>query len=178
MTGSRLFAGGILVALGSLVACEPMTPPGSAVVIEPEVPFLATEVDRALHAIGEARDALATRDGGANEPLGEAEAALARLKSYYLPLLEARQRASNAHQLAGNGETTRAEEELGHIEETLLTLARDGGEQMGRQVKEPLDLVEEVRAPLARGAPEAEAQLEKLATRLELMLLKGDLILD
>jgi hypothetical protein len=48
---------------------------------------------------------------------------------------------------------------------------------MGREVREPLDLVEEARLALVEGSPEAPARLEALAEQLELMLLKGDLVL-
>jgi hypothetical protein len=93
------------------------------------------------------------------------------------PLLEARLRAANAHQLAASGELKKAEDELGLVEDTLLGVARAGGTEMGREVRDPLDLIEEARVALAESSPEAPARIEQLAERLELMLLKGDLVL-
>ncbi|MGD8896574.1 MAG: hypothetical protein PVJ73_11115 [Acidobacteriota bacterium] len=179
MRASGSFAlSALLVTAGGLVACQVIEPPGSAIVIDPAVPFLNSEVDRALRSLREARGALPDGGADAREALDETEATLVRLRTYYLPLLEARQRASNAWRLAASGELGKAEGELGHIETTLLALAQSGGQEMSREVEEPLDLLEEARLALARGSPEAPAQLEVLAERLEFMLLKGDLILD
>ena len=169
---------GILLAMATgLVACQSVEPPGPAVVTNPTLSFLNAEVDRALHALHEARGRLTSEDPRASEALGEAEEALVRMHAYYLPVLEARQRATNAHQLAVRGELTKANDELEHIETILLGVARNGQEEMGREIEEPLDLVEEARVALGRGSPEAGPHLEELAERLELMLLKGDLIL-
>jgi hypothetical protein len=168
---------GALLTLGGLAGCLSVEAPGPTSVVSPAVPFLTVEVDRAARAVDEAREALPADGVRANEALGEAEAALARLQFYYLPLLEARQRASNARQLAANGDLGGAEAELGHIETTLLGLARSLGGEMGRQVEEPLALLEDARVALARSSPGAPARLEELAERLELMLLKGELVL-
>jgi len=173
-----LTAAALMATLGGLFACSSVEAPGRAVVISPAVPFLESQVARALGSLHEARSALPADGDRAIEALGEAEAALVRLQSYYLPLLEARQRASNAHQLAADGQVTRAQKELEDIEAILLALARGGGEQMSRQVQDPLDLLEEARVALARNAPDAPDRLEELAARLELMLLKGELDQD
>ena len=174
-TGTLFVA--VLLTLGGLGGCQSFEAPGPTAVVSPAVPFLTAEVDRAVEALHVAREALPVDGVRANEALGEAEAALLRLQSYYLPLLEARQRASNARQLAANGDLGRAEAELGHIEATLLSLARTLGGEMGKQVEEPLALLEDARVTLARSSPEAPARLEQLAERLELMLLKGELVL-
>jgi chromosome segregation ATPase len=146
--------------------------------MNPAVPYLSSEVDRALHSLRDARRDVTAEVPAAREALDEAEAALVRLQAYYLPVLEARQRAFNARLHAVNGELGKAESELGRIEAILLALARSGGEDVGRQIEEPLDLVEEARIALARSSPDAPARLEALAERLELMLFKGDLVLD
>jgi hypothetical protein len=127
--------------------------------------------------VREARETLSGEDTPSREHLDEAEAALLRLQSYYLPLLEARQRTSNARQLAVHGDLRRAEEQLGLVETTLLDLAREGGGDMSRQVAEPLDLLEEARLALTQASPDAPARLAALTERLELLLLKGDLVL-
>jgi len=77
-----------------------------------------------------------------------------------------------------HGELRRADEQLGFIEGTLLELARTGGGDMSRQAAEPLDLVEDARLALTQSSPEAPARLAELTERLELLLLKGDLVLD
>lgn len=178
MRASGSFALAALLMTGGLVACQGIEPSGSAIVMNPAVPFLNSEVDRALQSLREARGALPDASADAREALDETEAALERLRTYYLPLLVARQRASNAWRLAASGDLGKAEGELGHIETTLLALAQSGGQEMSREVEEPLDLLEEARLALARGSPEAPARLEGLDERLEFMLLKGDLILD
>lgn len=174
----RVAVSALLVTVGALVACQAIERPGPALVMSPAVPFLESEVERALRSLREARHALPAESSDADEALAEAESALVRLQSYYLPLLEARQRASNVRQLVASGELTAAKGELGHIEKTLLNLARSGGEDLGRQVEEPLDLLEAARVAVARSSPDAPARVDDLAERLELMLLKGDLVLD
>jgi len=168
----------LLAALAGALACQSIETSAQAVVVDPEAPFLDSEVDRALTSLREAREALPEEVTPVREHLDRAEAALLRLQTYYLPLLEARQRASNARQLAVHGELRRADEQLGFIEGTLLELARTGGGDMSRQAAEPLDLVEDARLALTQSSPEAPARLAELTERLELLLLKGDLVLD
>ncbi len=179
MRSSRLWSAHVLLAVaGILSACQPIGSSCPAIVTSPGVPFLESEVERALLSLREARDSLTASDRDeARTALDEAETALSRLQAYYLPLLEARLRASNAHQLAASGDLRGAEDELGQIEEALLGVARTGGGDMGREVRDPLDLLEDARVALAESSPEAPARLEDLAERLELMLLKGDLVL-
>jgi chromosome segregation ATPase len=179
MTATRpfvLFA--VLASAGGLVACQSIESPGPAFVMSPAVPFLSSEVARALRSLQDARGDLTKEQSEVRKALDEAEKTLARLQTYYLPLLEARQRAFNARQLAASGDLGKARSELEHIEATLLTLAGSGGDEMGREVEKPLDLVEDARVALARSSPEAVTRLEALAEHLELMLLKGDLVLD
>ncbi|MCG6925658.1 MAG: hypothetical protein LJF30_10135 [Acidobacteria bacterium] len=167
----------LLATVAGATACQPMEPSCAAALTSPGVPFLSSEVDRALKALREARDTLPPGGVDSGESLDRAEDALLRLQGYYLPLLEARLRASNAHQLAASGDLGRAEDELARIEETLLSLARTGGPEMGREVRSPLDLLEEARVALTESSPESPARIQTLAERLELLLLKGDLVL-
>ncbi len=178
MRASGLFAvSALLATMGGTIACRPIEPSCAAVIISPGVPFLGSEVERALHALREARKALPPQGVDAGASLDQAESALLRLQGYYLPLLEARLRAANARQLAASGDLRRAKDQLAQVEETLLTVARTGGTEMGREIRDPLGLLEEARVALTESSPEAPARLEQLAERLELMLLKGDLVL-
>jgi hypothetical protein len=163
--------------LAGILACQSIEGPAPPVIVDPEVPFLDSEVDRALSSLQQAHESLPAGDAPARQYLEEAEAALLRLQSYYLPLLEARQRASNARLLAVHGELGRAEDQLGLVEATLVDLGRTGAGDMSRQVGEPLDLVEDARLALTRASPDAPARLAELTEKLELLLLKGDLIL-
>jgi hypothetical protein len=179
MRARRLFAASALLATAAgTIGCQWIEPSCAAAITSPRVSFLESEVERVLGAIREAREALPSRGEDARGSLDRAEASLLRLQDYYLPLLEARLRASNAHQLAASGDLRRAEDELADIEKALLTVARTGGTEMGREVRDPLDLLEEARLALTESSPEAPARLETLADRLELMLLKGDLVLE
>jgi hypothetical protein len=178
MRASRFLAVcAVLAAVGATAGCRAIEPACAGAITSPRIPFLETEVGRALHSLREAREVLPAEGGDAGESLDQAEAALLRLQGYYLPLLESRLRASNAHQLAAGGNLSGAANELEHIEEALLGVARTGGTEMGREVRDPLDLLEEARVALAESSPDAPERLEDLAERLELMLLKGDLVL-
>lgn len=178
MRASRLCGVPVLLAAGMLSACQATGSSCPAIVISPGVPFLEKEVERALESLREARGSLPAGElDEARGGLDEAETALSRLQAYYLPLLEARLRAANAHQLAAGGNLRGAGDELDRIEQTLVGLARNGGSEMGREVRDPLDLLEEARLALVESSPEAPARLEALGEGLELMLLKGDLVL-
>jgi hypothetical protein len=173
-----VLASALLATVGGTTACQSIEPSCAAAITSPGVSFLESEVERALHALREAREGLPAQNMDAAESLDQAEASLLRLQGYYLPLLEARLRASNAHQLAAGGDLSRAEDELALVEKTLLSVARTGGTEMGREVRDPLNLLEEARVALTESSPEAPARLENLAEHLELMLLKGDLVLE
>jgi hypothetical protein len=100
---------------------------------------------------------------------------LRQLTAYYLPLLEARQRVHNAYALASAGRTKAAQSELDTVETILVGVARAEGEQMRRELREPLAGLEEARLALASGAGDAAERLDALAERLSLMLAKGRL---
>ena len=179
MRASGLFAvSALLATVAGATACQSIEPSCATALTSPRVSFLGSEVERALHSVREARESLPSQGESARESLDQAEASLLRLQGYYLPLLEARLRASNAHQLAAGGDLSRAEDELALVEKTLLSVARTGGTEMGREVRDPLNLLEEARVALTESSPEAPARLEDLAEHLELMLLKGDLVLE
>ncbi len=167
-----------LALAAGLASCRPVQTSCQAIVLTPEVPFVESEVERALQSLEDARDSLSARDSGAaGEALDRAKVALSRLQVYYLPVLEARLRASNAQQHAAIGELGKAEQELHEIEEALLGVARSGGDEVGRELQDPLRLLEDARLALTESSSEAPARIAELGQRLELMLFKGDLVL-
>jgi hypothetical protein len=159
------------------VACGPESGGWPRLVPSPAAPFLSAEVATALDALREGRTALPPDAAAGREALDEADAALSRLKTFYLPVLEASRRAYNAHQLAALGDTERAQGELDRIETILLAAAEAGPLEVARELEEPLDSLEEARVSLASASPETPQRFEWLAERLELILLKGELVL-
>jgi hypothetical protein len=159
------------------VACGPESGGWPRLVQSPAAPYLSSEIETALDALSEGRAALPADAAAGREALDEAHAALSRLKTFYLPVLEASRRAYNAHQLAAIGETERAQGELDSIETILLATAEAGPVEVARELEEPLESLEEARVSLASASPETPQRFEWLAERLELILLKGDLVL-
>ncbi len=137
---------------------------------------LSDEMETALLSVDEARASLTTSPENAAMALDRIEQALHRTRAFYLPVLLARDQVANAYHLAAAGEVTDAQDQLSVAEKTLLDLANSEDEHMARELKEPLDLLEEARVALATGAAQRADRLADLSHRLTLMLNKGRLI--
>jgi len=169
-----------LVLLTSLLAlsggCERTRQGWEPPLEETSTRFLQTRVDEALRLVNAAREGLGASGGLPQEQLTAAANTLAWISEYYLPLLEARERAYNAHRLYYYGDEAQTASQLDSIERILDEVAAAGGEGLTRELKEPLDLVAELRAAM-KGAPEKVPDLLKaLAVRLNLMAVRGGLI--
>jgi hypothetical protein len=137
---------------------------------------LSDEMETALRSLDEARASLASSPENAEAALDRVEQALHRTRYFYLPVLLARDGVDNAYHLAAAGDTTGAQDQLSVAEKTLLDLAQGGDDHVARELREPLDLLEEARVALATGAAQRADRLAELSHRLTLMLTKGRLI--
>lgn len=105
-----------------------------------------------------------------------AESGLRKLNEYYLPLLDAKDRAYEAYRLYYlNPQAIIAE--LAEIERSLTSIASARGRHVEASIVPALELVAEARAAVDVGSPTAPKHLHDLARRLSYMLLKGELIL-
>lgn len=168
---------GALTTLVSLASCE-RHQPGATIVEEPTASALH---DVSAEALQQVRSAI--RDVDASAPKGdvlqklrESEGTLLKVTEYYVPLLDAHERAYRAYRFY-YGEPSRVESELERIETILHGVVRDRGSEVEGPVDEALGLVEDVRSSMEANSLAAARHLDELARKLSFMLLKAELIL-
>lgn len=140
--------------------------------------FLETETSRLAGHVEAALVNLRNDPEQAEVALREASASLEHLQAYYLPLFQARERAYNAYRYLFLGDTTRCVEELGRIRETFdgMVGSVDGGALS--ELTSLAEMVADARIAALAEPKEAGPMLESLARRLDLVVLKGSLIID
>ncbi len=138
--------------------------------------WLRREAAEAEKRLSEAREQLSTDPAAASAALAEAEAALRRLSSYYLPVLEARERAYNAYWFLQQGDTQAVSRELELIENQLIAAARSRTESEAREIEMTMEQVAAARLALKSSPKSVPEMLASLARRLNAMLVKGELI--
>lgn len=167
------------VLLVTFVSCNGSPEGWSPVFEQTSTGFLQTETENVAARVAEARAALDTEPEKASSALAQAEDSLQHLLTYYLPLLEARERSYNAYRHFILDETARTEAELDRVEAILLKVAEGGhGGHLLRELQEPLERLEDARASLDVDADEASQALISLATELNFFLLKGGLVMN
>jgi hypothetical protein len=144
---------------------------------ETSVHVLQTKTKTVMAHLQIAREKLRTDPHGAEEALDLADEELKRFSAYTLPLLDARERSYNAYRLYYLGEEDNAAGELDRIEKILVSMAEDGGPPLARELEKPLEMLADAKAAIAADPAEAPEFLRELATRLNLMFLKIELVL-
>ncbi len=168
----------ILILVCGLGGCRAKKEGAAAPFLEEtSTTFLATEAGDALTYLQDAKQQLPDHPADAAQSLDRVEKSLSRLLGYYLPLLEARERAHNAYRFYNLGERDSAARELDLIEEKLLGVAKSQGETVALEIKEPLETLEGARVAMTGAPEEVPATLEALARRLNQMLEKGRIFL-
>lgn len=137
--------------------------------------FLQEQVAEALQLVRGAEDEALTHPERLADKLEGAARSLERMSIYYLPLLEARERAYNAHRFLYYGERQRAIEEIEAAEKLLDGVAATGGTVLASAMKKPLDRVSEAKAAVMAKADNAPDLIKSLAVELNYMVLKGGL---
>jgi hypothetical protein len=173
INGARLLVlGGLLLASQG---CKQPHPGWEPPLEETSTRFLQAQVDEALGFVQRAQRDLRGDPGQAEAKLRDAARALERMSGYYLPLLEARERAYDAHRFLYYGETSRARAELEAVEEILDTVAETGGPVLQPALREPLDLASEAKAAVIAGTDNAADSIRTLTILLNQMALRGGL---
>ena len=106
------------------------------------------------------------------------EARLDHLLTYYLPVLDARERAYNAYRHYQLGRSRETERELDEVEAILMEIAETEHSHLLRAMEEPLETLEDARAALHVAPDEATRELRTLSIRLNNLLLRGGLVLN
>lgn len=164
----------LLVCIGCGRAPEGWTP----VLEESSTAFLQTETEAVAAHVRLAQAQLPVDPESAAAELAAADDGLDHLLTYYLPLLEARERSYNAYRYHYLDQPEQTARELEEIERLLLEVAEVGHGHLLREMEEPLDKLENARAALEVDHDEASKSLGELASRLNFLLLKGDLVLS
>jgi hypothetical protein len=137
--------------------------------------FLQSQVDETLQFVRGAQTAIRVDPEQVEQRLDGAVRTLERMSKYYLPLLEAREHAYNAHRLLYLDAKHRAKTEIQAVEDILGSVAEHGGARILPAIEEPLDLVSEAKAAVMARSDRAPDLIKSLAVKLNYLALKGEL---
>jgi hypothetical protein len=150
----------------------------SPVLEETSVDVLQTKTEKALNHLHVAQEKMQIDPVDAKEALDSAEEDLRSISAYYLPLLDARERSYKAYRFYCLREKKRAVTELDRIEQTLTRMAEDGSPQLVKELDTPLEGIADARTAILADPEAAPELLRELATKLNLMFLKIELVLQ
>lgn len=169
----------MICLLAASPACQEQpaeTPP--LLLEEPSMGFLKREID----------DAMNEYDSGLAEPMRDSEEAedylsrardrLDRVNTYYLPLVEARERIYNAYQLRAYGRIDRSRQELDLVEELLAGVAKSQNDNAAREMEASLAVLESARVALEEHESEALREMQALIRELNASLYKGRIVVE
>lgn len=173
----------LLLALG-IVQCTPTRKGWRPILEEISTGPLRAEIAKTAEQIGKAREHLKIEaDADADADAAKADAELERAEEslrtvlvYYLPLIEARERAYNAYRAFYLDDKDRTASELDEIEKILVEMA-GSGENLAHKLERPQGMVAAARSGVAGASEDAPARLEKIATELNNLVVKGELVL-
>lgn len=167
-------AGGVLLCRLAGRKSEPWIP-----VLEPTgFEYLDASASRALEEVLAAHGRIGAQDaGGAAESLDRSVDALIKLKRYFIPLTEVRELVYDADRLFYLGETAGAKQKLERAKDRLLGVASLQKATFRNTVEEAVLKIDELLLALSGSRPEAGVLFGEVGHRVNLMVLKGDLVL-
>ena len=168
----------LIPAILIIGACDRGPEGWTPVLEETSIVFLETETGRLSGNVQAALAHLRADPAQAEEALREASTRLNHLQGYYLPLFQARERAYNAYRYLFLGDNTRCVEELGMIQETFEGMVESVQGVALSELTSLAEMVADARIAALAEPEEAAPILESLARRLDLVVLKGSLIVD
>lgn len=177
-TNKGFLTGLLLILAGLLSACQGRPEGWTPVLEETSTTFLEVETQRVLERVQAARKEVMADPSGAEATLLEAERSLEHLTDYYLPLLQARERAYNAYRSFFLNDQSRVVQELSRIEVLLEAMAEAASGSRFQEVEALAEALADARVAVEAGEEEGRAALESLARELNQAALKGDLILQ
>jgi len=176
-SAGRLASPLLLAALGLLWGCNE-TPRGwTPVMEETSTTFLEEETGRVLEHVQEALQRVGDDPGGIAPELERAESRLEHLLDYYLPLVQARERAYNAYRMFYLGDEAGVSRELAAVEDILASMAEKADGQRLTEIESLAETVASTRMATASGTDQGQKALEALARLLNQAAVKGDLVL-
>ena len=168
----------VLILVGLLLVlngCKQPHPGWEPPLEETSTRFLQDEVGEALELIRNARVDVHVDPAQAEGQLVKASRALERVSIFYLPLLEAREHAYDAHRLVYFNQKNRARTHIEAVESILDTMAEKGGPRILPALEEPLGLASEAKAAIMAKSDRAPDHIKSLARKLNYMAWRGEL---
>ena len=166
-----------LTLLSLAAGCEQGPEGWTPVLEETSTVFMELETQRLMGHVQRAIETLESDPQGARAELRDAESTLEHLLDYYLPLVDARERAYNAYRRFFLEDEAGVAEDLAEIEEILTEMAENAEGQRLLEIESLGESVATTRMATAAGGGQGQEALESLARRLNQAALKGDLIL-
>jgi hypothetical protein len=171
---------------GLFLALLPFSAPGctrqpegwTPVLEETSVDVLQAKTEKVMNHLHIAQTKIEIDPQDAKEALDSAEEELRSISVYYLPVLDARERSYNAYRFYYLREKERAVAELDRIEQTLTSMAENGSPQLVKEIDKPLESLTDARTAIFADPEAAPELLRELATKLNLMFLKIELVLQ
>ncbi len=170
----------VLILLGKIVYDAKQAAPKAWIpVLEgTNFEYLDTAVDEALSSVSDASTDLAGNNAvKARESLQQARQRLLALKNYYIPMTKIRQLIYDAARFSDLHQTEKVKENLKTTRSLLLQIASAGSADIEKPVDELLEMIDELIVAVDTQSKEASDKFEALGHRVNLMLLKGALIL-
>jgi len=171
----------VLILLGKIAYDARQAPPKAWIpVLEgTNFEYLDEALDEALNKLEAANISLAGRNTAkAIEELQQTRQSLLALKSYYVPMTEIRQLIYDADRFYDLGQTKKARANLQTARKLLMQIAGAGSTEIDKPVDEVLEMIDELMVAMDHRSAEVSDKFEALGHRVNLMLLKGALILD
>jgi hypothetical protein len=168
----------LMVLAGTMSACQHRPEGWTPVLEETSTAFLEVETQRVLERVRAARKEVMTSPARAEQTLLEAERSLEHLDAYYLPLLQARERAYNAYRSLFLNDHGRVVQELTRIEGLLEGMAETASGSRFQEIESLAEVLADARVAVEAGEEEGRPALEALARALNQAALKGELVLQ
>jgi len=161
----------------AFASCQQQPPETAPLLLEePSVSFLRREIGDAIAEYEQADQSLSNSPEEAQESFARAHERLTHINSYYLPLMEARERTYNAYQLCANGDVDRSSSELDLVEQLLLGVAKTQNETARGEIETVLAALEGARLALDDGSARVTREIEALLRGINALLYKGRLV--
>lgn len=167
----------LFASLGIGPGCGGGTNGWTPVLEETSTDVILTEADRAHEHLVEAQKLLRSDPDEADRALRAAESSLAGLRYYYLPMAAARENAYNAYRFNFLGDQSRVLAELESIQGTVEDVAEKVPDEVLPELNALAEILTDARMAVLASPEEAAPILERLARHLNLLVLKGDLVI-
>jgi len=141
--------------------------------------YLNDPVDRAIEAVQAANRGIESNQfPEAKEELQETMDALSRLRFYFIPMTETRQLVYDADRLFHLGRVSEAKRKLEQARDFLRGVGEAEHHSLRKPANELILLLDGLLLTLDESPGDAPAQFQLVGERVNLMLLKGDLVLS